>query len=737
MDRSEQALVLLAGRFESGQEFFRNAAQALALRTGCRWAGIGELTQDGASVELLAFWDSDRLIEPFGFPLAGSPCLEVYRSRPDDPHKFFPREIAERFAEFPMLAEMGARSYRGELFSDSRDRPAGHVFVISDREEDDEPGIREFFRLVAQRVGSEYNRWRTQEALTLSEQSLRWYETMAATTGDRMTLVDTDYKYRAVNDRYMRDAPFRQTVDGTAWTRDRVVGHPISEVLGASLFRETVKPNLARCFAGHDLSLEGWIEGPGDDRRYLQRNFRPVRGEDGTVEGAVVTIRDLTRRRLQRTWISELTVDRAVVEGDVETAASRIVDGLVEHLAVERAGIWLVSASDELCSLSLATRSPQSDAPEAILRLANGPDFLAALESGAAARDTDPRSALRAHRVIAGQLDDLATSSVLDVGIMVSGETIGLIRAEHAGSARIWSADELTFASEAAFLMVQTLLHRDHRLERSIAEQERATSRELSTLVDQRNAEIRERQRLVDELAEKNRELKARNAEIESFTYAISHDLKSPLFTIQGFLGALERDVRDGATENIVRDVTRIRSAAGTMQRLLDALLELSRIGRVVTSAETVSLEEVALEARELLARRLAERGVELVIAEDLPRVVGNRAHLLQMLLNLVENAIKFMGDQSAPRIEIAAQRAEDETVCRVRDNGMGIAQQYQQKIFGLFERLDPESEGTGIGLSIVDRIARAHGGRVWVESRGSGHGSTFWFSLPNHNPAR
>jgi signal transduction histidine kinase len=117
-------------------------------------------------------------------------------------------------------------------------------------------------------------------------------------------------------------------------------------------------------------------------------------------------------------------------------------------------------------------------------------------------------------------------------------------------------------------------------------------------------------------------------------------------------------------------------------------------------------------------------------VAPDLPTVRGDRARLLEVLQNLVQNGVKFMGDQPAPRVEIGARRDGDELVHYVRDNGIGIEPRFAERIFGLFDRLDPDIDGTGIGLALVKRIVEVHGGRIWVESEGPGRGSTFCYTL-------
>ena len=234
----------------------------------------------------------------------------------------------------------------------------------------------------------------------------------------------------------------------------------------------------------------------------------------------------------------------------------------------------------------------------------------------------------------------------------------------------------------------------------------------------------RERERLLEEL-------EAKNAELERFTYTVSHDLKSPLMTIKGFLGLLEKDVAVGNAERVKKDMEHISSAADKMHRLLDELLELSRIGHVVSPPVAVSLTDLAREAASLVAGQIAERGVAVEIAPEIPVVYGDPMRLLVVLQNLLENAVKYMGDQPVPHIEVRGTQDGNQVVCQVRDNGMGIEPRYHDAVFGLFERLDTTGEGTGIGLALVRRIVEGHGGRIWVESEGQGRGATFSFTLP------
>ena len=247
--------------------------------------------------------------------------------------------------------------------------------------------------------------------------------------------------------------------------------------------------------------------------------------------------------------------------------------------------------------------------------------------------------------------------------------------------------------------------------------------------------EITERKQAQEEREVFVQELEAKNAELERFTYTVSHDLKSPLVTIKGFLGLLEKDAAKGDTQRMKRDIQQIQDAAEKMQQLLGELLELSRVGRLVNSPEAVPLTALAQEAVGLVTGRIKERGVTVEINPAMPVVYGDRIRLLEVLQNLIDNAVKFMGDQPDPRIEIGMRNQDGQVVCFVQDNGVGIHPRYHEKVFGLFDRLDATSEGTGIGLALVKRIVEVHGGKIWIESEGKGNGTVFCFTIPLFTP--
>jgi PAS domain S-box-containing protein len=242
--------------------------------------------------------------------------------------------------------------------------------------------------------------------------------------------------------------------------------------------------------------------------------------------------------------------------------------------------------------------------------------------------------------------------------------------------------------------------------------------------VTDREAASAERERLLGELS-------AKNAELERFVYTVSHDLKAPLVTIVGFLGYLEENRKTGDVDAFHRDMERIYRATFKMQDLLQDLLDLSRIGRMMNEPTDVPFDDLVTEAVELTQGRLHERGVQVNIQQDMPHVYGDAKRLLELVQNLIDNAAKYMGSQPQPRIEIGCTGRQDGmSVFFVRDNGMGIAREHHEQIFGLFNKLDSNVEGTGVGLALVKRIVEFHGGKIWVESE-IGIGSTFYFTLP------
>lgn len=232
------------------------------------------------------------------------------------------------------------------------------------------------------------------------------------------------------------------------------------------------------------------------------------------------------------------------------------------------------------------------------------------------------------------------------------------------------------------------------------------------------------------ELRHSCQDLAEKNAELARFVYTVSHDLRTPLVTIMGYIGLMLDSISDESYADAQRSAVTINRAAKKMQSLLDELLRLSRIGRVCGDYAHKPLNELVEEVLIGLDGLRCE-GPKIIIQPNMPMIYGDETRLKELLQNLIENAIKYSGDQESPQIEIRAWVEDKETICCVSDNGIGLEQVYFEKIFDLFEKLDPDTPGSGVGLAVAKRIVEVHHGEIWCESEGPGKGSRFYFSIP------
>lgn len=242
--------------------------------------------------------------------------------------------------------------------------------------------------------------------------------------------------------------------------------------------------------------------------------------------------------------------------------------------------------------------------------------------------------------------------------------------------------------------------------------------------------DIRELKKARQKLEEKVIEVQRSNKELDDFTYVVSHDLKEPLRGIEAFSTFLSDKYKNKLDKDGKHYVEVIQKSVQKMQTLIRDLLELSRISHWKKPCEKVDLNRLLAEIKEDLALRLKERNVDFKIL-DLPAIEYERIRITQLFTNLITNAIKY-NDKEKPVVEVGCEHSTDkESKCYVRDNGKGIAKEFQAKVFDLFQRLEGETQkGTGAGLTICKKIVEAHGGTIWVESEPE-KGSTFYFTIP------
>ncbi|MBL0224520.1 MAG: GHKL domain-containing protein [Geobacteraceae bacterium] len=304
----------------------------------------------------------------------------------------------------------------------------------------------------------------------------------------------------------------------------------------------------------------------------------------------------------------------------------------------------------------------------------------------------------------------------------------------------VWRTEAIALISmillfSAVTVMFSLKLVRAWQQEKRIDSELRNLNQQLEARVMDRTAELSTINQLLQiELAGHKRteaELDRRTAEIEHFIYTVSHDLRSPLVTVKTFLGYLGQDITSGDRERADKDMEFIHSAANRMEALLNELLEVSRIGRENQPHEAVGLRDLVAEALDAVAGQITAGRVDVRVNGCDMTLRGDRRRLLQIWQNLLDNAVKYMGNQPSALIEIGCEDLQGERVYFVRDNGIGIAPEYQDRIFGIFEQLDRQSSGFGMGLTMVRRIVETYDGRIWVESAGKGQGSCFRFTLP------
>ena len=238
--------------------------------------------------------------------------------------------------------------------------------------------------------------------------------------------------------------------------------------------------------------------------------------------------------------------------------------------------------------------------------------------------------------------------------------------------------------------------------------------------------DITERVRFIEELQNQK-------AEMEQFAYTVSHDLKSPLTTIKGFSDVLVENLEDNDIEAAKSDLNRITRAATKMQTLLNELLEYSRLGQQPENNESAAMNEVIDDALERVAGQIMEFSATVTVQPNQPVVTGNLMRLAQLYQNLIDNAIKFHHPPDPINIEIGWDATLE--CFFIDDNGPGIESKFKDKIFMLFDQLDHDHSGSGIGLAAAKKIIENHGGTIWMESPSALGGTRFNFRLVD--PAR
>ena len=397
-------------------------------------------------------------------------------------------------------------------------------------------------------------------------------------------------------------------------------------------------------------------------------------------------------------------------EPNLQQALHRATELSADSLKTDRVSIWLYNEKrDTIVCQDLYSRQAKTHEDGLQFAASDFPNYFSALEANRTLAITDARHEPETKEFTDSYLIPFDIHSMMDVPIRLEGKIIGVICHEHTQHQRDWTIEQQDFAASISNSIALAL----ETEERKKAEQEIQDYREhLEELVQLRTAE-----------------LATANKELESFSYSISHDLRSPLRAIDGFSLVLLEDYENSLDEEGKDFLQRIRANTQRMAELINDILALSQLSRTPLAPKIINLSNITREIVKSLSDNHMDRKVHFHIQET--QDVQADAKLIKIILeNLIQNAWKYTGKKSQPEIEFGTEQQNNQTVYFVKDNGAGFDMKYADNLFGVFQRLHGnEFEGTGIGLATVKRLINRHGGRIWAEAEVD-KGATFYFTL-------
>ena len=478
------------------------------------------------------------------------------------------------------------------------------------------------------------------------------------------------------------------------------------------VFRDEIKARVLADMASGDPSQRVWESIPvtrkGEETRYVSAYNTPVPGSGlviSTVTDVTQRIRDeqaLVKKARRLEALHE--IDQAILKGvDLPgTIAGAALMRLYGLLETKRAFVGLLEPDGKTLRVLAANVDGEAAQGPAIVELHGD---LELIKNGGMDIVQDANDTALAPRVADALRGEGVLACIL-VPLISTGRLIGALSLGF-GTPRVFEPEELAIAQEVAAQLA--LVVEQARMRRELAD--------YAAGLEQR---VRER----------TAQYEAANKELEAFSYSVSHDLRAPLRSVDGYVQILLEDYSTHLDDNGKRVCGVISNSARQMGRLIDDLLAFSRVGRADMKLVAVDMGELATSIFHELTTAEERAGIELTIG-PMPLAPADPTLMRQVWMNLLSNAIKFSSKKEKTVIEISGERQGDENVYTVADRGAGFDQQYVDKLFGVFQRLHSarEFEGTGVGLAIVQRIIARHGGRVWALGK-TGEGASFYFSL-------
>jgi PAS domain S-box-containing protein len=607
------------------------------------------------------------------------------------------------------------------------DEVVGVIEGFARRKSPADPDLLDALDAMGRQIGQFLRRQRGEEAVRATASQLRL---IADALPSRVSYVDREWRYAFANRAYE---------DWFGCASGDLVGKHIWEVLGTAAF-EVLRPYAERAFRGERVEYEALFPFKTGGARWMQTNYVPDVRPDGTIAGFFVLSTDISARKRAEDATRFLSEAAKLLSSslDTETTLSNLA-----HLAVPRIADWctiFLRTEEGIRPLVFAHKDPAKvrEVEELMEQFPPSPDRnfgnANVLRTGksefypvvtdellaAAARSPEHLRKLRA----------LGLKSGMTVPMMVGGTAVAVLTLAFSESGRQYTAEDLSFAEElarrAALAVENAQLYED--VKRESAERQRALE-ELRDLNEHLEHRVRERTGKLEDITR----------ELDAFAATVAHDLRAPLRIMKGFSEMLIEDYAGKVLDPVGQEFARkIDHASERMTKLVDDLLSYSRLARQDVPIHSVDLEQSVDQVLRDMADEFREARAEVVVQRPLGRVLGHGGLLAQVLGNLLSNALKFVEPGIDPRIVLRTTEDRGGSIrLWIEDNGIGVAPEHQDRIFGVFERLHTPDRypGTGLGLAIVRRALGRMDGEVGVDSL-PGTGSRFWIRLRSAAPA-